>query len=314
MRKVWFNGQIVPESEAKLSIYDSALMYGDMVFEMMRTFNKHTFRLKEHLDRLFTSCKILEIPILLSHPCSREQPLTKSGVIYQAHEELLEKHIQEYPKEEEWRTLINVSRGILPMYQSMLNDKGKSLIIITCFPLRYVLKDKSKVYTEGVDVIVSFQRAISESFLDAKIKSRSRQHYKLADLEVQRYNPNAWALLLDSDGFVAEGTGSNFFLVKDKIVYTPEGRNCLRGISRKHVMELCYLKVIDFIEKNLTLYDVYDADEAFFTNTPYCIVPIRSVNGKPLNLGTMTEFLMETWEKEVKCPWREQARKWDSAG
>ena len=301
MRIIWKNGSFLEEHLAFYSIYDEGCMFGTIVFEMFRSFNKNVFKFDEHIERLKMSCKILEIQInYWDH-------------LRDYYNEVVSKNVWE--KDDEIRGLINISRGILPMYSEAGMGKSETNIIIACFPLKYVLKGKSNVYTEGVDVIVSFQRAISESFLDAKIKSRSRQHYKLADLQVQAYKPDAWALLLDDDGFVAEGTGSNFFIVKDRVVYTPEGRNCLRGVSRKHIMDLCYLKVIDCYEKNLTLYDVYNADEAFFTNTPYCIVPIRSINGKRLNcVGTTTEFLMETWEKEVKCPWREQARKWDSPG
>jgi branched-chain amino acid aminotransferase len=297
MRKVWFNGRLIPENEAKLSIYDSSLMYGDMAFEMMRTFNKRTFKLKEHISRLSNSIEILEIPVDYTE-----------DEIFEAHEKLLAYHIENFPEEEEWRTLINVSRGILPIYQDLLEDDGQSNVIIACFPLRYVLKNMSWVYSEGVDVIVTSQRALPEYLLDPKIKSRSRQHYKMADLQVKRYDPEAWALLLDTDGFIAEGTGSNFFIVKDDRLYTPEGRNCLRGISRQFIMDLSW----DCVEKNLTLYDAITADEAFFTCTPYAIVPIHSINGHELQcVGEMTKYLTDKWIGLQKCDFVLQAKRWD---
>ena len=111
VRKVWHNGNLIDEKDAKLSIYSSALMYADMQFEMMRTFNKRTFKLQEHIERLFNSIKILQIDI----------PYSK-GIIHQYHEDLLQWHIDNFPKEEEWRTLINVERGILPIYQSLIED------------------------------------------------------------------------------------------------------------------------------------------------------------------------------------------------
>jgi len=300
-RKVWWNGQLIDESEAKLSIYDSALMYGDMVFEMMRTFNRQTFKLEEHLKRLYNSLEILG---MYADYLSPDQ-------ILMAHENLLQWHISNFPDEEEWRTLINVSRGILPIYQNLIGG-GESNIIIACFPLRYVLKDKSWVYTKGIDLIVPSQRAIPEYLLDPKIKSRSRQHYKVADLEVARQNKEDFALLLDPDGFIAEGTGSNIFIIKNEKIYTPEGRNCLRGISRKFIIEMCYMKGIECTEKNLTLYDAITADEIFMTCTPYCMIPVRSVNGHPIKcVGNLTRYLMDNWIKYVRVDFVKQAERWD---
>ncbi|MFH1561840.1 MAG: aminotransferase class IV, partial [Nitrospirota bacterium] len=150
MRKVWFNGLIIPESEAKLSIYDSALMYGDVVFEMFRSFNQKIFKFNEHLERLEMSCKILEIDI----------DFWDCMIPYC--EELLNNN--EWQKDDEIRGLINISRGILPMYAEAGMGKSEPNIIMACFPLKYVLKGKSNVYTEGVDVVVPYQRAIPEQF------------------------------------------------------------------------------------------------------------------------------------------------------
>src|SRR5512139_1153814 len=295
MRKVWINGEAKRESKATYHIYDEALMYGTVAFEMMRTFNKQTFRLKEHIDRLFNTLKVLEIQI----------PYTKED-IYVYHEALLDEHIKNFPEEDEWRTLINVSRGILPIYQPLLNDLGEPRTVMSCFPLRYVLRGNSWVYTEGVNVVVPSQRAIPQDLLDPKLKTRSRQHYKMADLEA-RYR-HAWALLMDKNGFVAEGTGSNFFMVKDGKLYTPYGDHALRGISRGFLME--YEEVQ---EKNLSLYDAITADEAFFTNTPYCIVPIRSINGHFLDCpGPETKRLMDFWKRHQYCDFVKQAEAWDN--
>lgn len=300
--KVWWNGNLIDESEAKLSIYDDALMTASMPFEMMRTFNRNTFKLEEHLKRLSNSIKILEIPI----PYSIDE-------LYKAHEDLIQYHCREFPDEEEWRTLINVSRGILPIYQNFIGG-GESNIIIACFPLRYVLKSKSWVYTQGVELIVPSQRAIPEYLLDPKIKSRSRQHYKMADLEVARQNKNACPLLLDPDGFIAESTGANIFLIKNEKLYTPEGRNCLRGISRQFIMDMCYVKGVECFEKNLTLYDALTTDEIFLTCTPYCMIPVRSVNGHylPKCVGNMTRYFMDTWIRDVKCDFVRQAERFDN--
>jgi branched-chain amino acid aminotransferase len=117
-------------------------------------------------------------------------------------------------------------------------------------------------------------------------------------------------LLIDDDGFLCEGTGANVFLVKDDIVYTPEGRNCLRGISRDYVMTRWPCR-----EKNLDLYDLLTADEAFFTGTPFCILPITACNGQLIGEGTpgdITQTLLRIWSDNVGVDIVQQIKAWDA--
>ena len=299
MRQVWWNGKYLPESEAKVSIYDSCCMFADMPFEMQRTFNRKTFKLQEHLDRLWNSCKVLEIDI----------PYTKEEV-YQAHEELLQWHIDNFPEEEEWRSLCNVTRGILPMYQPLIGGGGTN-VIIACFPLRYVLRGHSHLYAKGVHAIVSQQRAIPQHLLDVRCKTRSRLHYRMADLQVKKIDEEALPILIDPEGNIAESSGSNIFIIKNGKVYSPFVRNTLDGISRRFDIYLCGSY---FIEKDLTPHDCYEADEMFFTNTPYCILPITKFNGQSVGDGKMgkkTIGLIGKWIVEVGCDFVQQAVRWD---
>jgi branched-chain amino acid aminotransferase len=304
-RTIWKNGQILPEKEAFYSIYDSSLMFGDTCFEMMRTFNKQTFNLWEHIERLFKSLRSLEIQI----------PYTFDD-LFNAHENLIIHNRYSFKKDDEIRTLINVSRGILPIYQELLEDKGEANIIIACFPLRYITKGMSRFYRTGVSAIVPSQRAIPEHLLDAKIKSRSRQHYKVANLEIARQDKDAWPLLLDPDGFVAESTGSNFFIVKNNFkLLTPKPINCLKGVSRDHVICLARKMGMKVIETDITLYDVYNAREAFFTCTPYSIMPCTRINGMPIGegkVGGKTIQITEKWFESVKCDFISQMEAWDA--
>lgn len=296
-RKVWHNGKIIDEQDAKVSIYDEALQFGTVAFEMMRTFGKRTFRLNEHLKRLQTSCDILEID-------------TSEWNIRAAHELLLHWHIVNFPEVEEWRLLINVSRGTLPLYQNMLQDDGKPNVMIACFPLKEILLGMSWVY-DGVKAIVPNQRALPHHLLDSRLKTRSRQHLKVANLEVEKIDKHAFPLLLDPDGFVAESTGSNFFMVKDGALFTPHGRNCLRGISRQYVKEIANYPTI---EENITVYDVITAEEAFFTNTPYSIIPCTSINGHKIGdgkVGKITTDITDRWIRSVHCNFIYQAIRWD---
>ena len=109
----------------------------------------------------------------------------------------------------------------------------------------------------------------------------------MANIEVSLFKgENNWALLLDTSGFISEGTGDNFFIIKDNVVISPEGRDILRGISRQYLMEeLCPQLGLKVIEKNIEPYDVYTADEAFMTGTPFCMLPVTSINNLPISDG-----------------------------
>ena len=123
------------------------------------------------------------------------------------------------------------------------------------------------------------------------------------------------ALLLDPDGNVAEGTGDNFFIIKDGVVITPEGRNILRGISREYVMrELCPLLNMQIVEKNIEAYDVYTADEAFMTGTPFCMLPVTSLNGNKIGNGKVGEGftrLINRWSANSGVDIVAQIQRWD---
>lgn len=301
MRKVWINGKILPDSEANLSIWTSSVNWGDGIFEMMRTYRKKTFKLREHLDRLYASARYLDIEIPY---CLTE--------LYEAHENLLIENRYEFDEYDEIRSLIHVDRGILPIYK----DSGLKLgtkVIIACWPLKWIIPEAYKTYTDGVPAVITHQKAIPAELLDPKIKNRSRIHYKMADMEAKRSNPNAWAILTDPDGFIAESTGSNIFLVKNRELFTPEPRNCLRGISRKYVMRLAERFRIEVFERNLDLYDLLQSDECFTTCTPYGMVPVISINGKLIGNGKpgkLTKHLMNKWAEEVNCDFVEQTRRW----
>jgi len=136
----------------------------------------------------------------------------------------------------------------------------------------------------------------------------------MANIEVSNYRGNNnWALLLDTDGFIAEGTGDNFFIVKNNEIITPEGRNILRGVSRGYIFELAEQLGLKCIEKNIDTYDVYTADEAFMTGTPFCILPVTSLNSVKLSegrMGKITNLLLDTWSNRVGTDIIKQIKKW----
>ena len=304
-RVVYFNGKFVPENEAKISIYDSSLMFGDMVFEMTRSFNKKQFKLKEHLERLYNSIKITNIPIEMSLS-DMEEAVFKT----------IEMNEPYFNDDDEHRIVIDISRGLLSIYQDVVGNHKGSNIIIADFPLRWTVSGMGKLFDTGINAVIPSQKAIPSYLLDPKIKNRSRIHYLMANIEVSNYQgENNWALLTDPDGFIAEGTGDNFFIIKDNKIITPEGRNILRGISRAYVLnELSQQLNITAVEENIEPYDVITADEAFMTGTPFSILPVTSLNSQQIGsgkIGTLTKLLIETWGANVGVNIIDQIKKWN---
>jgi len=302
-RVVYFNGKFVPESEAKISIYDSALMFGDMVFEMTRSFNKKQFKLREHIQRLFNSAKYVQIPM----------PLTMDEIEEKVYE-VIDKNSLCFEKDDEHRIMIDVTRGLLSIYRSVEQGAGTN-VIISDFPLRWTVRGMGDLYEKGINLVIPSQRNIPASLLDPKVKNRSRLHYLKANLEVSNYaGQNNWALLLDPDGFVTEGTGCNFFMVRSGVILTPEPRNVLRGISRDYIFELASELGIECLEKNIDPYDVLTADEAFVTGTPFCILPVASLNSIAVGdrtPGKIVRSLLSTWSAKVEVDIIKQIQDWN---
>ncbi|MDD5491125.1 MAG: aminotransferase class IV [bacterium] len=291
-RLVYLNGKFVPESDARISIFDSALMFGDMVFEMTRSFQKKQFKLREHLERLYAGIKILRIPLKMTI----EEMAEKCS-------EVVKKNDPFFTATDEHRLMINVSRGPLGIYAQVFDGKLEPTVIIADFPLKWTVVGMGQLFDIGINAVITSQRAIPAYLLDPKIKNRSRIHYQMANIEASLFKgDNNWALLLDPDGFIAEGTGDNFFIVKDELIITPEGRNILRGISRDYIFELAQQLKIKCVEKNIEPYDVYTAQEAFMTGTPFCLLPVTSLNGNPIGdrkMGRVTKKLLEQWGGNV---------------
>jgi len=291
-RVVYMNGDFVPESKANISIYDSALMFGDMVFEMTRSFNKKQFKLREHLERLYMGIKILRIPIEMTIDEMEEichETVKRNELVFDAHDE--------------HRLMINVSRGPLGIYAPIFGGKLEPTVVIADFPLKWTVASMAELYDNGINSVIPSQRSIPGTLMDPKIKNRSRVWYQMANIEVSQVKgDNNWALLIDQDGYITEGTGDNFFMVKNGKLFTPEGRNILRGVSRAYVFELAEQLNIPCQERNIEPYDVYEADEAFLTGTPFCILPTTRLNGLDIGngkMGNITRILLDKWSDNV---------------
>ena len=303
-RTVFFNGKFIEEKDAKISIYDSALMFGDMVFEMTRSFNKKQFLLDEHIDRLLSGLKILRIKIKYS----------KKNLIDICEETVL-RNIKSMEKDDEHRLMIDVSRGLLGIYENTQNAEKGSNVIVADFPLKWTVKGMNKLFKNGINSVITSQRAIPSMYMDPKIKNRSRMFYLNANIEASLFKgENNWALLLDHNGYVAEGTGNNFFIIKDEKIFTPKGVHALRGITRKYVIDLCREEGISVLETDIEPFDVYNADEAFVTATPFCMLPVVSLNGIKIangKRGKIFNKILNSWSKKVKLDIEKQIVSWN---
>ena len=306
-RVVWMNGNLVPEAEAKISVYDSALMFGDMVFEMTRSLAKQQFKLREHLERLYAGLKILRIPLQVTI----EEMERHCYETIEANDHL-------FGADDEHRLMIDVSRGTLGIYQNVAGLHKGPNVIIADFPLRWTVAGMGRLFDSGINAVITSQRAIPGWLLDPKVKNRSRIHYLMANIEASNFaGDDNWALLLDPDGFIAEGTGDNFFIIKNNVIISPEGRNILRGISRDYLMkELAPQSGMAVVEKNIETYDVYTADEAFMTGTPFCMLPVTRLNGLPIGNGQVGRgfsALLERWSDNVGVDIARQIKAWNAA-
>jgi len=288
-RVVYFNGDFVPESEARVSIFDSALMFGDMAFEMTRTYNGKPFKLREHLERLYGSLRLLEIDCGLS--IEEMERLTL---------ETLDRNRPTELDDMDWQIMHDVSRGPLDIYRTAFADELRPTVSINCWPLVTHMGSFVPAYTSGVHVVVPAQQTLPAHLVDPKAKTRSRLHYQMAVLQAGRAGRGCWPVLLDPDGFLAEGPGWNIFLVKNGELLTPEPRNILLGVSRATTLELARQLDIPIRETNLGRYEALMADEIFCTATTYGLVHAATFEGQEVgdeSPGPVFIKITEAWKE-----------------
>jgi len=285
-RLVYVSGQMVPESKATVSVFDSAVMLGDCITESTRTFGHKPFRLYDHIRRLFRSLKVARID-----PGHSPDELTQITLAaFDANRPSLQPH------DDCW-IVHNISRGVLQHGPSPEQSNPATVIILTS---HLDLRGWARYYHEGCHAVTAMSRAIPAQSLDARIKNRSRMSYTLADAEARLVDPEAQVVILDTDGYVSENKGGNIFAVTDGELRTPTSENCLAGISRDTVIDLADKLGLTCRESRLQPYDLYTADEVFFTSTPYCIMPATQFNGLPVGdgqVGPITKRLLAAWSE-----------------
>ena len=280
--KIYLDGKFVPKSEAKISVFDHGLLYGDGIFEGIRVYSGCVFRLDEHLERLEYSAKAL----VLDLPWSRKE-ISEAVCETCRVNGINDGYIR-----------LIVTRGVGSLGLSPKSCSNPSLIIIAD---KIQLYPKA-FYEEGLKIITVPTRRSSPAMLPPMIKSLNYVNNILAKIEAQ-HNGYEEAIMLDDAGYVAECTGDNIFVIhKGKIFTPPTSTGALKGITRAAAIEIAEQLGYTVVEQNLTRYDVWIADELFLTGTAAEVIPVVEVDsrkigdGKP---GPITGKVLDVFRKAV---------------
>ncbi len=263
--KVFIDGKFCDERDAKVSVFDHGLLYGDGIFEGIRAYNGRVFRLKEHIDRLFCSAKA----ILLTVPLSHRQIM--DAVIESCRKNRIR----------DGYIRLVITRGIGTLGLNPNRCKNPSVIVIADTIQLY----PPELYERGMGIITVPTVRNLHSALNPAIKSLNYLNNILAKIEANNAGCEE-AIMLNAEGFVAECTGDNLFIVKaGRLATPPLSAGALYGITRQVVIELAEKLGLSVSEPNLTRYDLFNADECFLTGTGAEIVPVVQIDGRVVGSG-----------------------------
>jgi branched-chain amino acid aminotransferase len=279
---VYINGEFYPQSQARISVFDRGFLYGDGVFEGIRVYDGRVFRLDQHLTRLYHGAKAILLEIPMSSGKLREvvlETVRRTGL-----------------RDAYVRLVVSRGTGDLGLDPRNCRDGATMVVIVDTIALY-----PREVYERGLEVITCVTRRNLPAALNPEIKSLNYLNNILAKIEVGRANAHE-GLMLNHLGYVAEATGDNVFVCRDGHVSTPPVETgILEGITRDVVLELAGEMGLSLAEEDLTLYQVYNADECFLTGTAAEIVPVARVDGRVIGdgkPGPITRRLMARF-KEV---------------
>lgn len=299
-RLMYLNGRMIPESDAKISAFDIGFKYGAVFYESIRTFNHKPYKLEEHLDRLERSLVYVGLEKTISKNEIR-------GIILK----VIDANKQFHEDEDDMWINAEITPGEGSPNPLVKTHDIKPTVIVYSTVIPY--DEYVHCYSKGKRAVISNIRNVDSQSYDMRVKHRSRLHFYLAKMDCARRDPGAFALLLDLKGYITEGTGANFFISYKNVLYTPKSSNILNGISRQTVFELADELGIKCVEADINAYDVYNADEAFFSTSSYCILPVSQVDGKSIGRklpGTITSRLLNTWSDKVGIDIVAQAEKY----
>lgn len=279
---IFLDGEFVSKENAKISVYDHGFLYGDGVFEGIRSYNGNVFRLEEHLVRLYDSAK----SILLEIPYTKEEM-----------QQIIIETLQKNELKDGYIRLV-VSRGVGNLGLDPFTCKRPSVIVIAeslaLFP--------KKLYETGIEIVTVASRRNRSDVLSPKVKSLNYLNNILVKIEAGLAGVPE-ALMLNDQGYVAEGSADNIFIVRGNKILTPPGYvGALEGITRNAIIELAKAKGYEMEEAVFTRHDVYVADEVFLTGTAAEVIAVVKVDGRTVGDGTpgqVTNDLLESFRELV---------------
>lgn len=281
----YFKGEWMPFSQVKIDPMDRGFTVGDVVFDVARTFNGKSFRMEDHIQRLYRSLKFVRI-----------DPGLSAKEMLAISEEVVQRNDHLRAEVGDFTITQFVTRGP----GSSSRSAGPPAVCVKVAPIGF--GRFADLFKDGAHGVITRTRSYPVESLDPKVKNYSRMNFNLADLEAADVDPEAWPILTDADGSLTEGTGYNVFLVTDGVIRTPGDRNILQGVSRGMVFDLARQLNIPLVEEDLQPYDLYTADEAFFSGTSPCILPVSKVDqreigdGRP---GPIVQQLLSAWSETV---------------
>lgn len=296
----YFNGEWMPFEAIRIDPLDRGFVTGDAFFDAARTFDGVGFRLQEHIDRLYRSLAY-----------ARLDPRMSSAQMLEITEEVLRRNEPGRAEIGDWQVWQFVSRGP----GRWAHDAGPPSVGIKVSPVDF--GRFAHLYDTGAHAVITRFQSTQNNSLDPKLKCYSRMHYNLAELEAADVAAEGWPLLTDDRGNITEGSAYNVFVVKRGVVRTPTTRNTLEGISRSVVIDLAGRLSISAVEEDIQPFDLYTADEVFFSGTSPCVLPVTRVNhqrvgdGEP---GEITRRILAAWNEMVGVDIAEQARKFADRG
>jgi branched-chain amino acid aminotransferase len=281
--QIYIDGNWYPKDEAKVSVFDHGLLYGDGVFEGIRVYRRRIFRLAAHLDRLYDSAKALALTISASPDEMRH---------------IVEETVRRNQRDDAYIRLV-VTRGVGELGIDPLSCPRSSVIVIVGDVRVY----PRELYANGIKVMTSATRQVSHEAVDPRIKSLNYLKNILAKIDAQQAGAQE-AILLNDEGFIAECTADNLFVVRGGRLLTPSTQDgALGGITRGAVIELATEARIPAAEARLTRFDLYTADEAFVTGTGAELMPLTSADGRTIGEGKpgpLTRRLTEAFHALVR--------------
>lgn len=263
--KVYIDGKFYDQKNAKISVFDHGLLYGDGVFEGIRAYNGRVFKLREHIDRLFASAKAILLQIPISHAA-----VMKATVDTCRRNKIRDGYVR-----------LVVTRGVGTLGLDPNRCAKPSIIIIAGGIQLY----PAELYQKGMSIVTVPTTRNLVNAVNPAIKSLNYLNNVMAKIEALNAGVQE-AVMLNNEGFVAECTGDNLFIVKDGRLFTPPlFAGALYGITRQTVMELARESGISAAETNLTRYDLFVADECFLTGTGAEIIPVTKIDGRVIGNG-----------------------------